>query len=228
MNVAIIVAGGSGQRLGAACAKQFLELCGAPVLVHTLRAFEYCEAVDQVILVLPKQECEAFTASLPKYGVKKVTQVVRGGPERQDSVLNGLRRINPSEAEIVAVHDGVRPLITPEEITRVVEQARHSGAATIGYPVTDTLKEVDGTNVIRTLDRRRFYVVQTPQAFRAEILLRAYEHAGHEGTRATDDAALVEQDGVAVSVVEGSRENLKITWADDLDLAEYFMKRRKP
>lgn len=225
MNIAIIVAAGTGQRLRARRAKQFLDLCGEPVVVHALRPFEQCAEVDQVILVLPEPEREAFAARLPTFGLKKVTHIVVGGRERQDSVWQGLQLVDPALTEIVIIHDGVRPLITAEQISRVIQQARRSGAAILATRVTDTIKEVEGDRVIKTLDRRRLYLVQTPQAFGAEILVSAYQRARAEGLRATDDAALVEQFGVSVSVVEGSGDNLKITWPEDLALAEFLLKR---
>lgn len=228
VNTAIIVAAGEGQRLGTPRPKQFLELCGEPVLVHTLRAFDCCADVDEVILVLAAEERETFAGCLSAFNLNKVSQVVEGGAERQDSVWQGLQRVDRARTEIVAVHDGVRPLVTPGHISRVVAQARRSGAATLAVPVTDTIKEVEGAQVLKTLDRRRLYLVQTPQAFRTEILVSAYTRARAEGRRATDDAALVEQCGLAVAVVEGSRDNVKITWPEDLALAEFLLKRRQP
>jgi 2-C-methyl-D-erythritol 4-phosphate cytidylyltransferase len=228
VNTAIIVAAGEGQRLGTLRPKQFLDLCGEPMLVHTLRAFDHCADVDEVILVLAAEERDAFAGGLSAFNLKKVSRVVAGGSERQDSVWQGLHWVDSARTEIVAVHDGVRPLVTPEQISRVLAQARRSGAATLAIPVTDTIKEVEGAQVMKTLDRRRLYLVQTPQAFRTEILVTAYQRARAEGRRATDDAALVEQCGLAVAVVEGSRENMKITWPEDLALAEFLLKRRQP
>jgi 2-C-methyl-D-erythritol 4-phosphate cytidylyltransferase len=216
-----------GQRLERPRAKQFLHLCGEPVVVHALKAFEQCPQVDRVLLVLPETDRDAFADLLPAFGMKKVSQIVAGGRERQDSVWHGLQMVDLDHTEIVAVHDGVRPLITPAQISRVIDQARRSGAAILAIPVTDTLKEVEADQVIKTLDRRRLYLVQTPQAFRAEILIDAYQRAYAEGLRATDDAALVEQGGGSVSVVEGSHDNLKITWPEDLALAEFLLKRRE-
>jgi 2-C-methyl-D-erythritol 4-phosphate cytidylyltransferase len=223
----IVVAAGTGQRLGAERPKQFLSLCGEPVLIHTLRAFESCRQVNQIILVLPEHDRTKFSTNLPAYGLKKIARIVHGGPERQDSVWNGLQVLDPAQTDIVLVHDGARPLVTSEEIAKVVSEAQQNGAATIGYPVTDTLKEVESGQIIKTVDRRRFYLVQTPQAFRVDILLNAYQRAFDGGLRATDDATLVEQSGVPVSVVEGSRENIKITWPDDLALAEFWLNRRR-
>ncbi len=228
MNVAIIVAGGIGRRMGAARAKPFLELCGEPVVIHTLRAFEACPAVDEIILVVPESEQQGVMARLASSGLVKVTRVVVGGAERQDSVWNGLQQIDRAATELVIIHDGVRPLVTPDEITAVAEEARRSGAAIPALPATDTIKEVEGNRVIKTLDRHRLYLVQTPQAFRAEIIISAHERARAEGRQATDDAALVEQAGFPVSIVGGSRTNFKITWPEDLVIAEYLLKRVRP
>jgi len=227
VNSAIIVAAGEGQRLGTQRAKQFLDLCGEPVLVHTLKAFDQCTDVHQVILVVPTEVRETFAAQLPAFGLKKVSRIIAGGRERQDSVWRGLQLVDTTLTEMVVIHDGVRPLVTPEQIQGVIDQARSSGAATLAIPVTDTIKEVEGSQVIKTLDRRRLYLVQTPQAFRAEILVSAYQRACAEGLRATDDAALVEQCGVPVTIVEGSRDNLKITWPEDLALAEFLLLKRR-
>jgi 2-C-methyl-D-erythritol 4-phosphate cytidylyltransferase len=227
VNIAIIVAAGSGHRLDGQRAKQFLDLCGEPVLVHALRAFEQCGKVEQVILVLPESERESFAARLPVYGLRKIARIVGGGPERQDSVWCGLQQIDLSLTDVVIIHDGVRPLITADQISRVIDKARRAEAAIIAVPVTDTLKEVEGDRVVQTLDRRRYYLVQTPQAFRAGIIIGAHQRARDEGFRATDDAALVERCGMCVSVVEGSWDNLKITWPEDLALAEFLLKRRR-
>ncbi|RMG54322.1 MAG: 2-C-methyl-D-erythritol 4-phosphate cytidylyltransferase [Acidobacteria bacterium] len=228
MNVAIIVAGGIGRRMGAARAKPFLELCGEPVVIHTLRAFEACSAVDEIILVVHERERQEAMARLSSGDLAKVARVVVGGPERQDSVWNGLRHVDRAATELVIIHDGVRPLITPDQIAAVAEEARRSGAAILALPATDTIKEVEGNRVIKTLDRHRLYLVQTPQAFRAEIIISAHERARAEGRRATDDAALVEQAGFPVSIVGGSRINFKITWPEDLVIAEFLLKRVRP
>ncbi|MDW8238637.1 MAG: 2-C-methyl-D-erythritol 4-phosphate cytidylyltransferase [Acidobacteriota bacterium] len=227
MNVAIIVAAGAGQRMGGECPKQFLNLCGEPVLIHTLRAFERCQSVDQIVVVLPQQHQAEAAKQLSAAGFNKIVSLIPGGPERQDSVWNGLQAIDATQTQIVVIHDGVRPLVTEQEITAVIAEARATGAAVIGYPVTDTLKEVHSGRIIKTVDRRRFYLVQTPQAFRVSIILKAYQQALADGFRATDDASLVERSEHVVTVVQGSRQNIKITWPEDLALAEFWLNRRR-
>jgi 2-C-methyl-D-erythritol 4-phosphate cytidylyltransferase len=228
MNIAIVVAAGAGQRMAAARAKQFLDLGGEPVVVHTLRAFERCAEVDEVILVLPETERAAFASQLAGFGLRKIKHLVAGGHERQDSVANGLQLIQPQNTGMVIVHDGVRPLVTSEQISRTIQQAQRTGAAVSAVPATDTVKEVEDHLVIKTLDRRRLYLVQTPQAFRADIIVAAYERARAEGLRATDDAALVEHCGFPVAVVEGTWQNVKITRPEDLILAEFLFKGIQP
>lgn len=227
MNVAIIVAAGAGQRMGSERPKQFLNLCGEPVLVHTVRAFEQCRSVDQIIVVLPEQDHFDMATQLSAAGFNKIVNVVPGGQERQDSVWNGLQAVDAAKTDIVVIHDGVRPLVTGEEITAVIAEAHRSGAAVVGYPVTDTLKEVQSSRIIKTVDRRRFYLVQTPQAFRFSIILSAYQRALSDGVGATDDASLVERGDCVVTVVPGSRQNIKITWPEDLALAEFWLQRRR-
>jgi 2-C-methyl-D-erythritol 4-phosphate cytidylyltransferase len=224
MNVAIIAAAGQGRRLGGKRAKQFLELAGVPVIIHTLRRFEQCASIHEVVVVLPQTDAAGFLALAGKYGLRKLARVVPGGATRAESVWRGLQSIRAQTARVVAVHDGVRPFVTPEEITRVVEAAERSGASILAAPVVDTIKEVRGGEVVRTVERASLMRALTPQCFRYEILRRAFEHAGTEGLEATDDSLLVEQSGVAVSVVEGDARNIKITRPEDIALAEILLK----
>src|SRR3982751_1568780 len=153
MNVAIIAAAGEGKRFGAGRAKQFLELAGVPVIVHTLRRFEECAAIHEVIVVLPVADAgREFVGLAGKYGLRKVSRVVAGGLTRAESVLRGLQAIRAATAAIVAVHDGVRPLVTADEIARTVRAANVSGAALLASPVVDTIKEVQNEKVVRTLE----------------------------------------------------------------------------
>jgi 2-C-methyl-D-erythritol 4-phosphate cytidylyltransferase len=226
MNVAIIAAAGQGVRMGGRRAKQFLELAGTPILVHTLKRFEQCDDIQEVVLVLPAQETAGFLGLAGKYGLRKLARVVPGGATRAESVLRGLQSVRAATARVVAVHDGVRPFVTPEEIDRTVREARAVGAAILAAPVTDTIKETDGARVLRTLERARLWRAQTPQCFRHELLRRAYELALASGLDATDDSALVERLGVAVSIVEGGEHNIKITTPQDFALAEALMRSR--
>ncbi|HXG90919.1 MAG TPA: 2-C-methyl-D-erythritol 4-phosphate cytidylyltransferase [Blastocatellia bacterium] len=220
LNTAIIPAAGIGARMQTNRAKQMIELGGAPLLVHTLRRFQQCDAVDQVILVLQPNLTSEVLALISRYNLTKVARVVAGGAERQDSVYRGLLVIKPEDAGIIAVHDAVRPFVRPEEIRAVIERARTTGAALMALAATDTIKQVKSGRVQRTLDRRKIYYAQTPQAFRYEIIREAYERAYTDGFMATDDSQLVERLGHRVSVVEGSPINIKITRPFDLKLAE--------
>jgi 2-C-methyl-D-erythritol 4-phosphate cytidylyltransferase len=220
LNIAIIAAAGVGSRMQMDRAKQMIEIGGAPLLIHTLRRFEQCDAVDQVILVLQPSLTTELLALIPRYGLKKIERVVAGGAERQDSVYRGLQVVKADTAEIIVIHDAVRPFVTPGQIRAVIERAKATGAALTAAPATDTIKQVQHGRVQRTLDRRRIYHAQTPQAFHYSIIRQAYDRAYQEGFRATDDSQLVERMGHRVSIVEGSPLNIKITRPMDLRLAE--------
>lgn len=205
-------------------AKQMLELGGVPLLVHTLKRFEACDAVDQVILVLQPSLTSEILSLLPKHNLKKILRVVAGGAERQDSVYRGIQVVNEESAGIVLVHDAARPFIRADEIQSVIERAAIKGAAIMATPAVDTIKQVKQSTIRRTLNRQSIYYAQTPQAFRYAIIKEAYDRAFAEGFRATDDAQLVERLGHKVSVVEGSAINLKITRPFDLKIAEVIHK----
>jgi 2-C-methyl-D-erythritol 4-phosphate cytidylyltransferase len=205
-------------------AKQMLELGGVPLLVHTLKRFEACDSVDQVILVLQPSMTSEVLSLMPKHNLKKIVRVVAGGAERQDSVYRGIQVVNEESAGIVLVHDAARPFIKPDEIRAVIERAENKGAAIMATPAVDTIKQVRKSTIRRTLDRQFIYYAQTPQAFRFAIIKEAYDRAFAEGFRATDDAQLVERLGHKVSVVEGSAINIKITRPFDLKIAEVIHK----
>ena len=225
MNVAIVVAAGSGTRLGGNRPKQFLELGGIPIIIHALRQFERCPGINEIVTVLPAEETAGFSSQAKKFGLRKLSLVVAGGQTRAQSVQRGLAAI--TEAEIVAVHDGVRPFVTPAEIERVVQAARTSGAAVLVAPVADTIKEVTGNRIVRTVPRNNLRRALTPQCFRFEILKRAYEALDQteaDGIEVTDESFLVERLGVEIVAVEGSARNIKITREEDLALAEALLK----
>jgi 2-C-methyl-D-erythritol 4-phosphate cytidylyltransferase len=223
MTTAIIPAAGRGLRMGGVRAKQFLELGGEPVLVHALRRFEMCPAIDAIVVVLPSDATAGFVQIAARAGLRKVSRIVPGGAERIDSVARGLAVLPASHSGVVVVHDGVRPFVTADQIAEVVECASTTGAAMLGLSVTDTVKEVEAGAVLRTLDRSRLVLAQTPQAFRYELLREAYDNARREGWDATDDASLVERLGHRVEVVEGSPYNIKITRPEDLQLAGFIL-----
>ncbi|HEX7999318.1 MAG TPA: 2-C-methyl-D-erythritol 4-phosphate cytidylyltransferase [Pyrinomonadaceae bacterium] len=224
MNVAIIAAAGQGTRLKGKRAKQFLELGGVPVIIHTLRRFEQCADIQEVIIVLPAPDVACFLALAGQYGLRKLARVVAGGPTRAESIRRGLQAVRAATAEIIAVHDGVRPFVAPEEISRTIAAARLSGAAILVAPAVDTIKEVEDGRVRRTLERATLRHALTPQCFRYALLCEAYERAHNLGAEITDDSALVEQLGVEVAVVEGDSRNIKITRPEDLALAEILLK----
>jgi len=220
LNTAIIPAAGIGARMHADRAKQMLELGGVPVLVHTLKRFQQCDAVDQIILVLQPSLTSDALGLISRYNLTKVARVVAGGTERQDSVYRGLQVVSEESAGIIVVHDAVRPFVKPEEIRAVIERAESAGAALMALAATDTIKQVKSGRVQRTLDRRRIYYAQTPQAFRFSVIREAFERAYADGFMGTDESQLVERLGQRVSVVEGSALNIKITRPFDLRLAE--------
>jgi 2-C-methyl-D-erythritol 4-phosphate cytidylyltransferase len=203
--------------------KQFLQLAGIPIIFHTLKPFERCDSIQEVIVVLPAEESAGFLALAGKFQIRKLSKVVPGGATRAESVKRGLLAVREATAEIVAIHDGVRPFVTAEEIDRTVTAAREHGAAILAAPATDTIKEVDGDVVVRTLERSELRHALTPQCFRYELLRRAYERADLSDTRLTDDSALVERLGEKVVAVEGSLRNIKITTLSDLIVAEAIL-----
>ena len=224
MNTAIIAAAGQGTRLRAGRAKQFLELDGVPVIIHTLRRFEQCAAIEEIIVVLPAPDVAGFLALAGRYGLRKLARVVAGGKTRAESVWRGLQAVRAVTAEIIAVHDGVRPFVTPEEISRTVAAAEKSGAAILAAPAIDTIKEVQDGEVRRTLTRDNLRRALTPQCFRYALLREAYERAEDLGADVTDDSLLVERLGISIAVVEGSPRNIKITRPEDLAFAEILLK----
>ena len=225
--VAIIPAGGAGRRLKAGIAKQYLQLDKLPVLVHALKVFEQTTVIDEIILVVPESDMKFVHEELIiKNDFKKVTKIIAGGSQRQDSVRNGLAAIN-DKYDVILVHDGVRPFVTREMISRVVGVAREFQAAAIGVPAKDTIKETqDNDFVLKTVPRENLWLVQTPQAFQSAVLQRAYEAAYRDDFYGTDDASLVERIGVRVKMIAGSYENIKITTPEDLIIAEALLKNK--
>ncbi len=227
MNVAIIAAAGQGTRMGGGRAKQFREISGTPIIIHTLRRFEQCSSIGEVVLVVPAGGQSELLALAAAEGLRKLARVVAGGATRTESIWRGLQSVRAATAGIVAVHDGVRPFVTPDEIDRTVEEAARSGAAILAAPVVDTIKEVEAGRVARTPERGKLWRALTPQCFRYELLRRAYERALAEGLEATDDSVLVERLGAEVSIVEGDARNVKITTAQDFALAELMVQSSK-
>ncbi len=211
---AVIVAAGDGKRFGER--KQFVFLKGKPVLEWTLEAFNDHPEVDSIILVLPDEEDRKHYGH--RYG--KITEIVRGGERRQDSVWQGFRLIDRTATEVVLVHDGARPFPGRDLITRVIAGAREHGAVVPVVPADDTLKEVEDGVVKRTLDRSRVFRAQTPQGFRLAVLQDALEAARKERFYGTDESLLVERLGHRVMTVPGEPGNIKITNPQDIRIAE--------
>ncbi len=219
MVTAIIVAAGKSERMGAGTDKAFLNLGPKPVLAWSLLAFERCADVDQVVVVVRKDQIVATKALARMFGISKVRAVVAGGAKRQDSVANGLKEMD-SDTRVVVVHDGARPCVKPETIAETVKVAKRVGAAVVGCHIWDTVKLVEkGTTVTRTEDRSKLWAVQTPQAFSASLIRRAYAEVAKRKVDVTDDAAAVELLGEPVKIVETDAPNLKITTVEDLRIA---------
>jgi 2-C-methyl-D-erythritol 4-phosphate cytidylyltransferase len=221
MNTAIIVAAGRGLRFAGEQPKQFASILGKPLLIHTLEKFEASPAIDNIVLVLSPEGKETFERLLEQFPIRKISSIVTGGDTRAGSVKNGL---DAAAGDIVVVHDGARPLVTVDEITRTVEKAMATGAACLVAAVTDTIKEADGDAITRTIDRGKLRRALTPQAFRYDLLQQAFDNAGL-GDEVTDECYLVEKLGVPVAMVAGSVWNIKITHAEDIVVAEALLKR---
>ncbi len=226
--VALVPAAGRGTRIGGPTAKQFIALGGQPLLVHALRVLQASAPVSEVILAVPDAEREyCLREVVERHGFSKVTTIVPGGAQRQDSVRHALVAVE-DEAEIILIHDAVRPFLTVDMIERVVRRAGEVGAAIVGVPMRDTVKEVGPDWLIKqTKDRRHLWLAQTPQAFRAGLLSEVHRKAHLEGVHATDDAQLLEHFGHPVAVVEGSMENIKITRPEDLIIGEAILAARQ-
>jgi 2-C-methyl-D-erythritol 4-phosphate cytidylyltransferase len=228
MNTALVVAAGSGLRMGSAVRKQYLEISGLPIVAHTLRIFDLCPQIGRIYLAVPEADF-AFCREriLSAIALRTPLNLVPGGEVRQASVRNGLSAMDPA-TEVVVIHDGVRPFITPDQVSACIQEAAVHDACILGVPVTDTLKSVSAAGTIsQTLDRRHIWQAQTPQAFRYALILEAHARARREGIGATDDASLLEEMGKPVRIIPGHRNNIKITTPEDLLLAEALMSIRR-
>ena len=226
--VAIIPAGGSGKRMQEKQSKQYLLLNGVPVLVHTLRIFQGSPMIDEIFLIVPEYDVGFVRQSVAeKFGISKVSRVLPGGRERQDSVRNGINAVI-NDHDIVVIHDGVRPFVSEELVHAAITEASEEDAVAVGVPVKDTIKSVDDHAWVReTLDRSGLWLTQTPQVFKRDVIKRAYAIAYEDNYYGTDDASLVERIGINVKMIRGSYDNIKITTKDDIILAEGLIKRLK-
>ncbi len=236
MRVSVILpAAGLGTRMtpghtSHAAPKQFLELAGTPILIRTLRAFAAVPEVTELIVAVRATEMERLTAHILEHGFTEKVRVVEGGDSRQESVSNALRSLECDADDVVLVHDAVRPLIEPAVILRVIEAVEKHGAAIVGLPAVDTIKQVertaDGAIITATIPREYIVQAQTPQGFRCGLLRKAFAEAEADGFIGTDEASIAERAGLQVYVVQGSAANLKITQPGDLELAEFYLSQR--
>jgi 2-C-methyl-D-erythritol 4-phosphate cytidylyltransferase len=230
---AILPAAGLGTRMGAETPKQFLELDGTPIVIHTVRRVASCALITDIIVATRADVVASLEVSLRAEKFKQKVSVIRGGDSRQESVTLALQQV-PDDAELVLVHDAVRPFVTVEQIARVIEEARRCKAAILGIPAMDTVKEVkraslpeDVALITGTIPRERVVLAQTPQVFTAQLLKEAFAKAAADGVNASDEAGLVERLGNDVHVVLGSERNIKITKPADMELAKFYLERER-
>jgi 2-C-methyl-D-erythritol 4-phosphate cytidylyltransferase len=226
---AIIVSAGKGQRFMEGRKKQFFLLADKPILTHTLDKFENCPLIDSILLVVGQEDMDyCLKEIIEKNRYRKISQIVPGGKRRQDSVKNGMDALS-RDANIVVIHDGVRPFVTRGMIEDSIHSAQRFGAVVLAMPVKETIKiaNADGT-VLKTLDRESLWQIQTPQTFQAHVIKEAYQKATENGFVGTDDASLVERLGMKVHILPGSYTNIKITTPEDLILANLFLRMGAP
>lgn len=222
--VAIIPAAGFGSRMQSTVSKQYLLLGDRPVLAHTVELFERHPLIDHIILVVPSADVAACrTEIVERFAFTKVAAVVAGGAERQDSVWRGLAACPGDDADVVLIHDGVRPCFPSALLPPLIDRVRKAGACIVAVPAKDTIKQVENEFIVATPDRRTLWQAQTPQGFLLGMIRKAHEAAFREGFSGTDDASLLERLGLPVAVLEGDYRNIKITTAEDLVLARAFI-----
>lgn len=221
---AVIVAGGKGTRMGADKNKVFLELAGKEVIFYTMYAFERNERIDEIIIVTGENDIKQCSDIVKRYGFYKVSAIIKGGKTRQKSVMNGLKA---ACGDIVLIHDGARALVNDEEINNVLDDCIEFGAAAAGVPCKDTLKCIDEEGFIKnTIDRDRTYMIQTPQAFQRETILKMHRIAEAESFNATDDCMIAEHYGMKIKISDGSYENIKLTTPEDMIIGERILRKR--
>ena len=226
--IAIVPAAGTGERMGITRKKPYLLLNKRPLLYYTLTALDSITSIAQIIVaVAPGDERFCQQQVLEKFHFKKSIQLIPGGSSRQESVRRLLERV-PEDAQLVLIHDGARPLITPELLEQAIAETRVWKATVLAVPVKDTIKSANDTlQIEKTISREQLWAIQTPQTFERSVIQEAHQRASQEGFIGTDDAALVERMGVRVKIVMGSYDNIKITTPEDLIVAEALLKSRK-
>ncbi|MFH1580497.1 MAG: 2-C-methyl-D-erythritol 4-phosphate cytidylyltransferase [Pseudomonadota bacterium] len=218
---AIIVAAGKGIRMNDKLRKQYILLAGRPILAYSVLAFDACDLIDCIILVVPKKDIDyCWKDIVAPLNLCKKIDLVPGGEKRQDSVYNGLMAVDKDVAEIVVIHDGVRPFVSQDQIAACITGAKEYSACIPAVPANDTLKQVDSSGFISdTLERDDIFLAQTPQAFQYDLIIKAHKNARRKGFAGTDDASLVERLGGNIKIIYGSRRNIKITNREDLIFA---------
>jgi 2-C-methyl-D-erythritol 4-phosphate cytidylyltransferase len=224
---AIIVAAGKSVRFGDTLPKQFHEVAGKPLLAWTIAAFERAASIDQIVVVVsPEFELLVTQKIVRPYGFSKVIRIVEGGESRRQSVYKALKSLS-SATGIVAIHDGVRPLVLPGDIDRVVESAKQRKAAMLAVRSKETVKEVNGDTITSTIEREKIWLAQTPQAFEYQLIMNAHQAAENQkNDSVTDDSILVEQMGVKVKVIEPLGPNIKVTTPDEMSFVETVLRKR--
>lgn len=218
---AVIVAGGSGQRMGSTLPKQFLPLAGKPILMHTLAAFSRATHQPELILVLPESQQDYWQECCRNHRFTLKHQVVSGGASRFLSVRAGLSQIPANQPGLVAIHDGVRPLVPTESIQASFQQAKAHGSAIMAVPLKDSIRYQKSEEETEALDRSKYWLVQTPQVFRTDLIQQAYRQS--ERPEFTDCASVAEQAGYRIKLIEGSYQNIKVTTPEDLIIAEALL-----
>jgi 2-C-methyl-D-erythritol 4-phosphate cytidylyltransferase len=230
-NFAIIVAAGKGLRMESKIKKQYIDLDKIPILARTIMAFDICDNLHEIVLVIPKQDHEYCKKHIiDPFGFRKKIHLVKGGNKRQESVLNGLKRVSDrvtlDKEAIVLIHDGVRPFINLNIIRECIQNTIEYGACIPAFKITDTVKRVCADlSIEKTVSRQLLYAAQTPQTFKLDLILRAFDHAGKTCFSGTDDASLVEHLGDKVVIIKGSNLNIKITTQEDLVLGKHLLTR---
>lgn len=224
----IIAAAGQGKRMGSKINKQYLNLSHQPILAHTLKVFEGIQEIDEMIIVVHPDEMKYCQEKIiEKYGIKKVSKIVPGGKERQESIFNGLKGVDP-RCDIVVIHDGARPFVRKEHIIKSIDEVTLHKAVGLGVPVKDTIKIVDEENTIMNTPKRKFlWAIHTPQTFDYRLLIDAHKKALKDGFLGTDDTVLVERMNQKVKMMMGSYENIKITTPEDIYIGEAILKNRE-
>ena len=227
--MAIVLAAGIGKRFAGETGKLFYEIKGKPVICYSLEAFDKCSFIDNIIVTYPFGQKEIYAEYFKNIkGISKNLLLVEGGAERGNSVLNALESGTEFNPEYVFIHDGARPLVTSEIIKRCYEEVKIKNAVIPGYPLEDTIKEVNRDNKIEfTPERSKYFCVQTPQTFKFDLIYNSYKKHCQKLDKFTDDGSLLEKDGIPVFIVKGSKRNLKITTIDDISLVEIYFEKEK-